>query len=75
VLVPPDEDIHRVENAGPTLAISLHVYGDNISVLGSSINGEFEAGLVRTRSEAGDATPLSWRALDTPSVVTPYFAG
>ena len=49
VLVPPEEDIHRVENAGTSLAISIHVYGADISVLGSSINREFADDLVRTR--------------------------
>jgi predicted metal-dependent enzyme (double-stranded beta helix superfamily) len=47
VLVPPDEDIHRVENAGDSLAISIHVYGADISVLGSSINETFGDALVR----------------------------
>jgi predicted metal-dependent enzyme (double-stranded beta helix superfamily) len=41
IAVPPDEDIHRVENAGDELAISIHVYGADISVLGSSINRVF----------------------------------
>jgi 3-mercaptopropionate dioxygenase len=63
VLVPPDEDIHRVENAGTDLAISIHVYGDDISVLGSSINRRFEEDLVRPRSSAAGA-PVSWRTLD-----------
>ena len=63
VLVPPDEDIHRVENAGTSLAISIHVYGDDISVLGSSINREFAADLVRARPESGAPT-VSWRTLD-----------
>ncbi|MFF8775194.1 cysteine dioxygenase [Kitasatospora sp. NPDC015120] len=35
-LVPPD-DIHVVRNDGPGLAISLHVYGADVSRLGSSI--------------------------------------
>jgi predicted metal-dependent enzyme (double-stranded beta helix superfamily) len=52
VLVPPEEDIHRVENCGTELAISLHVYGDDISVLGSSINREFADDLVRARTSA-----------------------
>jgi len=64
VLVPPDEDIHRVENCGSGLAISIHVYGDDISVLGSSINREFEEDLVRRNVPVPDAAPLSWRALD-----------
>lgn len=66
VLVPPDEDIHRVENCGTGLAISIHVYGDDISVLGSSINHEFADDLVRARPSSQPATPLSWRALDEP---------
>jgi len=38
IAVPPAEDIHRVENAGDGIAVSIHVYGADISVLGSSIN-------------------------------------
>jgi predicted metal-dependent enzyme (double-stranded beta helix superfamily) len=49
VLVPPERDIHRVENVGSTLAISVHVYGADISVLGSSINEVFSDELVRSR--------------------------
>jgi len=64
VLVPPVEDIHRVENSGRGLAISLHVYGADISVLGSSINRTFGSELVRTQPSARGA-PLSWRALET----------
>ncbi|HZO34505.1 MAG TPA: cysteine dioxygenase family protein [Gaiellaceae bacterium] len=59
VLVPPDEDIHRVENAGTGLAISIHVYGDDISVLGSSINRTFADDLVRAGPQA--TPPVSWR--------------
>jgi predicted metal-dependent enzyme (double-stranded beta helix superfamily) len=62
VLVPPDEDIHRVEQHGSGLAISVHVYGDDISVLGSSINRRFDDDLVRVASPA--LWPVSWRALD-----------
>lgn len=61
VLVPPAEDIHRVENAGDEIAISIHVYGDDIAVHGSSINHTFDDELVRAAPSA--ATPLSWRAL------------
>ncbi len=64
VLVPPEEDIHRVENWGTSLAISVHVYGDDISVLGSSINRQFGDELVRPASQRG-AAPVSWRALET----------
>jgi predicted metal-dependent enzyme (double-stranded beta helix superfamily)/uncharacterized membrane protein len=62
VLVPPDEDIHRVENGGKELAISVHVYGDDISVLGSSINEQFSEDLIRTRSWSQGTVPVSWRA-------------
>jgi predicted metal-dependent enzyme (double-stranded beta helix superfamily) len=48
VLVPPAEDIHRVENFGTDLAISIHVYGDDVSMLGSSINRVFDDHLVHT---------------------------
>lgn len=62
VLVPPDEDIHRVEQYGRGLAISMHVYGDDISVLGSSINRRFDDDVVHAGTSA--AEPVSWRALD-----------
>jgi predicted metal-dependent enzyme (double-stranded beta helix superfamily) len=61
VLVPPDEDIHRVENCGTTLAVSIHVYGADISVHGSSINRSFDDEIVRAGSSA---RPISWRAGD-----------
>ncbi len=64
VLVPPDEDIHRVENGGESLAISVHIYGADISVLGSSINREFGADLVRARQSAPTSGRVSWRALE-----------
>lgn len=38
----PPGDIHRVWNAGPSLAISLHVYGADISRLGSSVRRVYE---------------------------------
>jgi 3-mercaptopropionate dioxygenase len=69
VLVPPDEDIHRVEQYGSGLAISVHVYGDDISVLGSSINRRFDDDLVRTSPRA--AQPVSWRALDAGAAERP----
>ncbi len=40
-LVPPG-DIHRVANGGRDLAVSLHIYGADISVLGSSIRRRYE---------------------------------
>jgi predicted metal-dependent enzyme (double-stranded beta helix superfamily) len=60
VLVPPDEDIHCVENAGDGIAISIHVYGDDIARLGSSINREFGDDLVRACAVPRSA-PVSWR--------------
>jgi predicted metal-dependent enzyme (double-stranded beta helix superfamily) len=40
-LVAPAEDIHCVTAGGDEKAISIHVYGADISVLGSSINRVF----------------------------------
>jgi predicted metal-dependent enzyme (double-stranded beta helix superfamily) len=65
VLVPPEEDIHRVENCGTGLAISIHVYGDDISVLGSSINREFSDDVVRNTRRSCRGAPMSWRTLDS----------
>lgn len=45
-LLPPG-DIHRVTNAGTNLAISLHVYGADLSRVGSSIRRQYDDGLVR----------------------------
>lgn len=42
-LVPPD-GIHEVRNEGAGVAVSLHVYGADISVLGSSIRRTYETG-------------------------------
>jgi predicted metal-dependent enzyme (double-stranded beta helix superfamily) len=61
MLVPPAEDIHRVENSGTSLAISIHIYGADISVLGSSINHQFADELVRDRTTPDSAAPLKWR--------------
>ena len=41
-LIPPEEDIHKVTNAGTRKAISIHVYGAGIGRLGSSINHIFD---------------------------------
>ncbi len=37
----PPGDIHRVRNNGDTVAISMHVYGTDISRLGNSIRREY----------------------------------
>jgi len=70
VLVPPDEDIHRVENAGTGLAISVHIYGADISRLGSSINRTFADDLVRDPAQVRGPR-LSWRALPAMSSAAP----
>jgi 3-mercaptopropionate dioxygenase len=44
-LLPPG-DIHRVANAGTELAVSLHVYGADLSVVGSSIRRRYDDDLV-----------------------------
>ena len=37
----PPGDIHRVRNTGDTVAVSMHVYGADISRLGNSIRREY----------------------------------
>ncbi|MET9292513.1 cysteine dioxygenase family protein [Streptomyces sp. NPDC003077] len=46
----PPGDIHRVRNSGSGLAVSLHIYGADISRLGTSIRREYRLP-VRTRAE------------------------
>lgn len=58
-LVPPNEDIHKVENAADGLTISIHVYGDDIAQVGSSINRLFSEP-VHAEGEAF-GTRISWR--------------
>src|SRR5215210_5559181 len=41
-LVPPAEDIHSVTAGGTELAVSIHVYGADIELLGSSIHRRFD---------------------------------
>jgi 3-mercaptopropionate dioxygenase len=38
----PPGDIHRVRNVGDDIAISLHVYGADITRLGSSVRREYD---------------------------------
>ncbi|WP_344656836.1 cysteine dioxygenase family protein [Catenulispora subtropica] len=62
-LVPPDEDIHRVSNGGTGRAVSLHVYGADISVNGnSSINRVFGQEVVEQPPPG--ARIVSWRNPD-----------
>lgn len=53
-LTPPG-DIHRVRNPGPGKAVSIHVYGADISQLGSSIRRTYDLAVRSDQSEA--ATP------------------
>lgn len=58
-LVPPEENIHRVENASGGTAISLHVYGADIAKLGSSVNQVFGQ---EVRPDAPpEAASVPWR--------------
>lgn len=59
-LVPPAENIHEVRNAGPELAISIHVYGADIRALGTSILQRFDD--LERRPEQGAGRLASWRA-------------
>jgi 3-mercaptopropionate dioxygenase len=59
-LTPPEENIHQVRNAGGELAISLHVYGADISVCGSSVNQCFDELPIREDAATPHAA-VSWR--------------
>ncbi len=43
----PPGDIHRVRNTGDGVAISMHVYGADISRLGNSIRREYTLPVLR----------------------------
>ena len=60
-LIPPDENIHQVRNAGDTLAISIHVYGADLSTgdRHSSINQCFDE--LPIRSDAASGRAVAWR--------------
>lgn len=62
-LVPPEENIHQVRNAGTDLAISIHVYGADLSAhpsgLPSSVNQCFDD--VPIRANAWEGRPVAWR--------------
>lgn len=63
-LVPPG-DVHRVLNPGPEPAISIHVYGTDIRVAGTSIRRRYELPVFRPAPRpVGDAT-----AIRTPGAV------
>lgn len=63
VLVPPEEDIHRVGNADDRATISMHIYGADISTVGTSINRRFELP-IRPPAEGDDISRVSWRQHD-----------
>ena len=48
-LAPPG-DIHRVRNAGVQTAISLHIYGTDVSRLGSSVRRVYDAPVLAERA-------------------------
>jgi len=48
----PPGDIHRVRNPGPGTAISIHVYGTDISRLGSSVRREYRQPVVARATAA-----------------------
>jgi 3-mercaptopropionate dioxygenase len=60
-LVPPDENIHQVANAGADgVTISMHIYGADIAAVGSSINQVFDHPVV-PRETVVTAPRVSWR--------------
>jgi 3-mercaptopropionate dioxygenase len=61
-LMPPEENIHRVRNAGDDLAISIHVYGEDIERYGSSINQSFDSLPIRSAEDGGETgVNMPWR--------------
>ena len=62
-LVPPEENIHQVCNAGEGVAISIHVYGDDLDIYHSSINQCFDELPIRADDHSG--TPVAWRRTRT----------
>jgi 3-mercaptopropionate dioxygenase len=73
ILLPPDENIHQVSNAGEDVAISIHVYGADLAAVAthSSINECFDHLPIRD-DQGGNAIP--WRANDDPNCAKPYGA-
>jgi predicted metal-dependent enzyme (double-stranded beta helix superfamily) len=58
-LVPPEENIHQVWNGGQDIAISIHIYGEDLSVYGSSINQRFDDLPICYDDTSG--SPVAWR--------------
>lgn len=63
VLVPPEEDIHRVGNADDRATISMHIYGADIASVGTSINRRFDLP-IHPPAEDDDISRVSWREHD-----------
>lgn len=38
----PPGDIHRIHNAGATTAISIHIYGTDVTRIGSSVRRYYD---------------------------------
>ncbi|WP_412543037.1 cysteine dioxygenase family protein [Longispora sp. K20-0274] len=60
MLQPPHEDIHRVSNPGRTRAVSLHIYGADITANGSSSINRVFGEAVLDEPPLG-ARPVTWR--------------
>jgi 3-mercaptopropionate dioxygenase len=60
-LVPPEENIHQVRNAGAELALSVHVYGADLRGAPSSINQCFDELPIDPERRAGH--PVAWRRI------------
>ncbi len=61
-LAPPG-DIHRVRNAAAQTAISLHIYGTDVSRLGSSVRRTYDAPVAARPRRLGDARRALERTL------------
>jgi predicted metal-dependent enzyme (double-stranded beta helix superfamily) len=48
----PPGDIHRVRNGGTRTAISIHIYGTDVSRLGSSVRHEYDLPVLPARAAA-----------------------
>jgi 3-mercaptopropionate dioxygenase len=48
----PPGDIHRVRNPGNRTAISIHIYGTDVSRLGSSVRRDYDLPVVPARAAA-----------------------
>jgi 3-mercaptopropionate dioxygenase len=68
-LLPPG-DIHRVTNGGADLAISLHVYGLDVSRLGSSIRRRYDLPVVPRQEDRTSPANMSIRpcGVSSPSM-------